>query len=286
MYENDVTQGVQVAPQKKSNGITAGIICILVGLILFLIGYSLFRIFGSKASLHLTDYNESFSASDVQNLNMDIAWADLKIEPSEDNNIYVDAKNVPEGFGADVKNGTFRTYHSKKKIRLHNLVDFWKDESDETTIKILLPNKEYNSFILELGAGETTVSDILCRKLNVDCGAGEVNLNNIKCSIGDFNCGAGEVNITNINCEGKFTIDGGAGDVNISGVLGGIDADQGVGEFEFIGTINGDIDADGGVGEMTFRLTNPKEDFDYKVGKYKLDVDTGIGAANVYYNQG
>ena len=286
MYENDVTQVVQEAPKKKSNGITAGIICILVGLILFLLGYSLFRIFGSKTSLNLTDYNESFSASDVKDLNMDIAWAELIIEPSEDNKIYVDAKNVPEGFGADVKNGTFRTYHSKKKIRLHNLVDFWKDESEETTIKILLPKKEYNSFLLELGAGETTVSDVLCRKLNVDCGAGEVNLNNIKCSTGDFNCGAGEVNITDINCEGKFTIDGGAGEVNISGVLGGIDVDQGVGEFNFTGTINGNIDADGGVGEMTFRLTNPQEDFDNKVGKYKLDVDTGIGAANVYYNQG
>ncbi|MBR5684290.1 MAG: DUF4097 family beta strand repeat protein [Ruminococcus sp.] len=286
MYENnEVTQGAQTAPQKKS-GSWVWLICILAGLILFILGYALFRAFGAKSSLHLTDYSESFSVSDVKELNMEIDWADLSIEQSEDNNIYVDAKNVPEGFGAEVKNGTFRTYHSKKKIKLHNLVDFWKNEDDETTVTILLPKKEYNSFILELGTGETTVSDILCNKMKIDCGAGEVNLKNVKCSTGDFNCGAGEVNITDINCEGKFKIDGGAGDVNISGVLGGIDADQGLGEFEFIGTINGDIDADGGVGEMTFRLTNPQEDFDRKVGKYKLDVDTGIGAANVYYDQG
>ena len=120
----------------------------------------------------------------------------------------------------------------------------------------------------------------------MNCGAGELNLSNIRCSSSDIDCGAGQVNITDINCEGLFDIDGGAGDVNISGVLGSIDADQGVGEFEFTGTVNGNIDADGGVGEMTFNLTNPAEDFAKNGGKYKLDIDTGVCAANVYYNQG
>ena len=61
--------------------------------------------------------------------------------------------------------------------------------------------------------------------------------------------------------------------------------DQGVGNFEFKGTVNGNIDADGGVGEMTFSLTNPPEDFYNNDGKYKLNVDTGVGSASVYYNQ-
>ena len=286
MYENNnVTQGAQTAPQKKSGGSWAWLICILVGLILFIIGFSLFKIFGVKSSLNLKDYNESFSASDVRKLDMDIEWADLTVGMSEDDNIHVDAKNVPEDFGAEVKNGTFRTYYTNKKLKVHNLVDFWNNGKDDTTVNILLPQNEYSSFILELGAGETTVSDIICDKLSVNCGAGEVTFKNIRCSDGEIDCGAGQVNITDINCEGKLDIDGGAGEIIVSGVLGGIDVDQGVGNFEFTGTVNGNIDADGGVGEMTFRLTNPPDDFYSNGGKYKLDVDTGVGAANVYYNQ-
>lgn len=286
MYENNnVTQEVQTASQKKSGGSHAWLICILAGLILFIIGFALFRIFGVKNSLHLMDYNESFIASDVKKLDLDIDWADLTVGQSEDDQIHVDAKNVPEGFGAEVKNGTFRTYYTNKKIRVHNLVDFWGSDKDDTTVNILLPKNEYSSFILELGAGETTVSDVICDKFSVDCGAGEVTFNNIMCSGGDIECGAGQVNINNINCEGVLNIDGGAGEILVSGILGGIDVDQGVGNFEFTGTINGNIDADGGVGEMTFRLTNPPDDFYSNGGKYKLDVDTGVGSANVYYGQ-
>ena len=286
MYENNnVTQEVQTVPQKKRGGSMAWLICILVGLILFIIGFALFRIFGVKSSLNLTDYNESFIASDVKKLDLDIGWGDLTVGKSEDDKIHVDAKNVPEGFGAEVKNGTFRTYNSNKKIKIHNLVDFWKNDEDDTKVNILLPAKEYSSFILELGAGETTVSDLICDKFSVDCGAGEVTFSNISCSSSDIECGAGQVNINDINCEGILNIDGGTGEILVNGILGGIDVDQGVGNFEFTGTINGNIDADGGVGEMTFRLTNPPDDFYSNGGKYKLDVDTGIGSANVYYDQ-
>ncbi len=286
MYENNNMNQGAAAPEKKNGGSWAWLICILVGLILFVLGFALYKIFGKSSSMKVKDYSESFSVSDVRKLDIDMGWGDLTIVKSEDDNIVVDAKNVPEEFGAEVKNGTFRTFHSKKKFRMVNLFDLWDNDSNETTVKIYLPEKEYSSFALDLGAGETTVSDISCDQLRVNCGAGQLNLSNIRCSSSDIDCGAGQVNITDINCEGLFDIDGGAGDVNISGVLGSIDADQGVGEFEFTGTVNGNIDADGGVGEMTFNLTNPAEDFAKNGGKYKLDIDTGVGAANVYYNQG
>ena len=48
--------------------------------------------------------------------------------------------------------------------------------------------------------------------------------------------------------------------------------------------MNGNIDADGGVGEMTFNLTNPSSDFGSN-GKYRLDIDTGLGSSSVNYDQ-
>ena len=89
-----------------------------------------------------------------------------------------------------------------------------------------------------------------------------------------------------MDCKEKLDIDGEAGEINIlSSTLGGLDLDQGVGQFEFSGTINGNIDADGGIGEMIFRLTNPETDFSKHGGKYKMDIDHGIGSVDVYYNE-
>ena len=63
-----------------------------------------------------------------------------------------------------------------------------------------------------------------------------------------------------------------------------MDADQGVGELNFTGTVNGDIDIDGGVGEIVVNLTNPESDFVGSGSKYKIDIDTGIGSKTVNYN--
>ena len=119
-------------------------------------------------------------------------------------------------------------------------------DSNNAVVDIKLPDKEYESFVLDLGAGETDMAGFKCGKFRVDCGAGEA--------------------------------------VVSGAVLGGLDADQGVGELNFTGTVNGDIDIDGGVGEIVVNLTNPESDFVGSGSKYKIDIDTGIGSKTVNYN--
>ena len=283
MYENNNV--TPQAPQKQGSGSRLWLVFICLGIVLFIVGCVIFKIFGSK-DLKRIDYTESFSASDISRLNINIEWTDLTIGKSEDDMIYVDAENVPAGFTAKQDSGTFMVRSEHKKHFVH-IPDFLDDDNDErSTIKILIPEKEYSSFILDLGAGATDVSGISCGDFIIDCGAGKVTFSDIRCNSGDIDCGAGEMEINDINCEGLLDIYGGAGQITVSGVLGGIDIVQGVGEFSFNGTVNGNINADGGVGEITFRLTNPPEDFYADGGKYKLKIDTGIGSANVYYNQG
>lgn len=277
---------VQAAPQqvnKKSGGNMAWIICLILGAILFFTGLLIYKATGEKYE-KTKDYNESFSADNVTKLNLDIEWADLTISQSKDNNIYINATNVPDDFTADIKNGTFTTSYRDKKHFTFHLPGIFQNSHNNAAVEIKLPEKEYNSFILDIGAGESQISDIKCDTFRVDCGAGSVSFTNINCSEGKVDCGAGDLTITNIDCQNKLKVDGGAGQITINGTLGGIDVDQGVGEFIFNGTINGNIDADGGVGEMTFNLTNPSSDFGSN-GKYRLDIDTGVGSSSVNYDQ-
>ena len=287
MYENKngVTQEIQTAPQKKSGGNWVWITFLLVGVVLLVVGIILFNNTDFKRHGKIKDFSESYSAADVKRLDLDIGWADLTVSKSNDSKIYVEAKNVPEGFTAEVKGDTFSTDFDNEKIHFGMLPTWLKNEDYETVVDIKLPEKEYESFVLDLGAGETSVSGFSCGKFRIECGAGEVTFEDIECETGSFDCGAGEVNIKGINCEDKLYINGGAGEVNISSaVLGGIEADQGVGELNFTGTINGDIDIDGGVGEIIVNLTNPESDFVGSGSKYKLDIDTGVGSKTVNYN--
>ena len=285
MCDNNVTTTGQAAPVNKKSGIPAGVICIMVGILLFILGLVLYNIFGSSSRKKLKDYSESYSAADVKKLDLDIEWASFTIEKSEDDNIYIDAKDVPKTFEASVSGNTFKISFGKQSVNLVPFSTFLDKNRVDPTIVLQLPEKVYSSFVLDLGAGETNISGINCGDLDIECGAGKVSFNDISCDKCVIDCGAGELDINNIICEGLLDIDGGAGKIYVSGILGGIDIDQGVGDFEFSGTMNGNIDADGGVGKITFRLTNPPDDFYNDGGKYKLNIDTGIGSANVYYSQ-
>lgn len=285
MSENNVVmQGAPAAPKKNNTSTIVFLVMILIGVIVLVVGVVLFKNTDARKSLKLKDYSESYSAAGVKRFDLDISWADLTVSRSSDDNIYVDAKNVPEDFKAGVNGDTFFTDFTKKKMSLHMLPSWLSGDESNTVVEIKLPEQEYESFVLDLGAGEAAVSDINFGKFRVEGGAGEITFENIDCETGSFECGAGEVNIKGMNCMETLYVDGGTGEIDITNsVLGGIKVEQGVGEFNFSGTINGDIDIDGGVGEINVNLTNPESDFVGSGSKYKLDVDTGIGSKSIHY---
>ncbi len=282
-------QAPQQTPQpdkKRSGSSSVWIILLILGALLFFTGLILYKTVGSGEKYNVINYSNSFDADDINKLDLDIAWADLTINKSNDDKIHVDAKNVIKGFTAEVNNNVFKTRYEKKHgfISHVHIPFFIDDEYKDATVEISLPEKIYDSFVLDMGAGETYITGLSCDQFKMECGAGSVNINRLECSNADIDCGAGELSVNNIDCEHKLDIDGGAGEININGTLGGIDLDQGVGEFTFTGTINGNINADGGLGSMEFNLTNPSSDFG-KNGKYTIDIDTGVGSSSVNYDQ-
>lgn len=279
-------QAPQAPQKKKSGGGLAWLVMVVVGIILLVIGVILYNAHDRDKYFKTKEMHETFSIESVNKIDLDIPYGDLTITKSTDKMIHIDAESIPDKFAAKIEGSTFRTLCLKKKIGIFSVPSFhlWGDNS--AVIKIALPEKEYSSFILEMGAGETTASDIKCGSFKLDCGAGDVTFNDVICNSGDIDCGAGQLDIKNMDCKEKLKVDGGAGEINIiSSTVGGLDIDHGVGQFEFSGTVNGDIDADGGVGEMILRLTNPETDFSKNGGKYKMDIDHGIGSVDVYYNE-
>lgn len=212
----------------------------------------------SCVNVTLTDYNRTFDDSSFTEIEADIGWGELKIIPSNDNNVYVDAKDVPDTFKSEIKNGVLIVdFNTKVTIQ---------PKKAKTSITIKVPKKDYKKLNLDLGAGDTTINDLNISKIDIDCGSGDLD-------------------ITNVETDQVLNIDGGTGSMDISNsTLGGINADFGVGKFNFDGTINGDIDIECGIGDVNIELTNSADDFNGSGSKYSLKVDKGIGKFNISYN--
>lgn len=208
---------------------------------------------------NLTNFNRSFNDKNFTEIDADIDWGELKIIPSSDNKVSVDAKDVPDTFKTEIKNGVL-------------IVDFntkagtSAPKNAKTSITIKVPSKNYEKLDLDLGAGDTTIEDLSISTIDIDCGAGELN-------------------IANIEADKIMDIVGGTGAIDISeSTFGGLDADFGVGEFNFDGTVNGDIAIKCGIGNVDIDLTNPESDFKGSNSKYSLKVDKGLGKFSISYN--
>lgn len=207
----------------------------------------------------LTDFNRSFNDKSFTEIEADINWGELKIIPSSDNKVTVDAKDVPDTFKAEIKNGVLIVDFNTKSGTV-------APKKSKTSVTIKIPKKDYEKLDLDLGAGDTTIEDLSISTIDIDCGAGELNINNIE-------------------ADETLDISGGTGSIDISdSITGGLDADFGVGEFNFDGTINGDIDIECGIGDVDIDLTNPESDFKGSNSKYYLNIDKGLGKVNISYN--
>jgi len=207
----------------------------------------------------LDNFNRSFTDKSFTEIDADIDWGELKIVPSSDNKVTVDAKDVPDTFKSEIKDGVLIVDFNTKSGTV-------APRKAKTSVTIKVPSKDYEKLDLDLGAGDTTLEDLSISTIDIDCGAGELNINNIE-------------------ADETLDISGGAGSIDISdSITGGLDADLGVGEFNFDGTVNGDIDIECGIGNVDIDLTNPESDFKGSNSKYSLKVDKGLGKFSISYN--
>ena len=278
------------------------LIMLIVGVLLLIAGYAWHANADMSKYYKTIEVNETYDGANVSGIEIDYSDCVVKLAKSNDDIIHITGK-VPD----DVEISCDKKLVIKQKTKLWSFfrLHFWDDDKLDTSLEILLPEKEYGHINIDGGAGESEMRDIQCDSVKIDVGAGEISFNNVKVKHAiDIDGGAGEVDIKNAQCEklmvdmgagelkvkdsklsGKMTVDGGAGEIEVINTnTGGLDIECGVGEFTYSGRVEGDIKVDGGDGECTLDLENPSSDFG-KGKKYALDIDAGVGDVTVNYDQ-
>lgn len=188
----------------------------------------------------MKDYTVS---QDISSLKMNINAADLTIKTGEK---FVLTSNL-ERLKAENKDGCltinenfkFNVNYKGASLVLEIPEDFVFDKAEITT-----------------GAGKLTVETL---------SAGEVMLK----------LGAGEAVVNNLTALFKSYIDGGAGKITVnSGSLANLDLDMGVGELCLTSRLSGECELDYGVGNASLTLLGGRDE-------YRIDFEKGLGEARI-----
>ncbi len=164
-----------------------------------------------------------------------------------------------ESFTIETNNKFIETQEKENKLIIKdNSKNNFRIKAIDTELLITVPeNYLFNSFDLEIGAGEVNIDMLKTNTLSLDLGAGSLYLNN-----------------TNVNEKAK--INTGAGKVRIEKdtTINNLNLDLGTGKFAFQGILLGDNKIECGVGSSTFEIKGKKED-------YRLKVDKGVGSITI-----
>lgn len=181
----------------------------------------------------------------VTALEIDTNFADLEIVSGEDFKV---ESNIKELYISS-SNGRLKVLEKRKNIKISSKA--------LPVIKITLP--------------ENTVFE----KAEILTGAGDMFIDRLETATLLFEIGAGKTEINNLTASFKSEIDGGAGEITLSGgVLNNLDLDMGVGEINLTSALTGNCEFDMGVGEANLTLLGSKDD-------YTLTLDKGIGEVTV-----
>lgn len=118
-------------------------------------------------------------------------------------------------------------------------------------------------------------SDTVFDKAKIATGAGKLNIDILSADTVSLELGAGKVAIDTLIVTSDVDIDGGAGEVTISGgALHNLDFDMGVGLLNLTCALTGKAELELGIGESDITVIGNKDD-------YKLSVEKGLGNLTV-----
>ncbi len=275
------------------------IVFLTIGGILVLGGGAMMAAGASMASKEtpavVSDYAEWENVS-----GLDIALGDCNLEircEKDAETCQVSFENMTRLPAVSMEGGTL-VIEEPFHISLHFL-DFGLQDKETGSVTIVLPQKEYSEFNLELGlakgpgtvgaeisgltayefdlsvgAGACVMEDITVTKnMKLEVGAGECTLNAVEVSGNcDIDLGAGGIKGSGFLCGGDVDIDAGVGELNLSEMqCYNLDFDGGVGDMNLRNlTLLGDMNLDCGVGDVELSLTGD-------ASEYGVNADMGIG---------
>ena len=208
----------------------------IIGGILGAVGL-LGRLFSSNAVL---EEGKTYSVTaEIDNLEIEINAADLYIKEGEAFSVESNLKHLK----VEEKGGSLIIQETKK----------FTGPYKGAVLTVYVPAGTVFDWVdLITGAGRLTIENLSAERLN-------------------FVLGAGDVSADLLVATKSAEIEGGAGRITINnGALKNLDLDMGVGQLNLTAALTGDCQLDLGVGESNVTLIGSKED-------YKLDIEKGLG---------
>ena len=184
-------------------------------------------------------WQQSFSADDIHNLDLELGGLKLSVVESPDEEFYVEAEKIG-AIQAYVQNGTLYVRGVK--------TGSWSDKlAMEVTLKIPA-GVIFTEVELSLGAGDFKVDTaIMTEKADFEIGAGRLQLKDLQAGELECELGAGQVLIENAELQNASL-------------------EVGVGELRFAGSIAGDLDAECAMGSIKLEISGSTwQDHNYKL---------------------
>lgn len=186
----------------------------------------------------------SFEESNINSLDIDVAFTNLIIKSGESLKIETNNENI---------NYQQNDLNLQVKEKAHN----WFFKNNKGDLIVYIPDGlEFEKVKINAGAGKIQIENINTKKLSLELGTGETTIE--------------KLNVVD-NCK----IESGAGKVDIySGKINNLNLDIGVGKFKLTSSIIGNSKINAGIGNLELNIQGNKED-------YKIKADKGIGTIKI-----
>ncbi len=199
--------------------------------------------------------SKSFPETEVQSLDIDVRYGEIYLKDSDSGQIEITV-DAP-------KRNTYKCSNDNGTVKLEDKTphykwnDGWAKKYD-VNITIAVPKgKEFEKIKLVTNAGTIKSTHNFTAK--------EI----------DLEVDAGELTAEYLEAKEEFSIDVGAGNLEISDIkTDALDVDCGVGEVKISGTVLKKAEADCGVGKITMALAGNEEDYDY-------EISCGLGSVSI-----
>ena len=219
--------------------------CLAIILIVMIIGgilsaTGILSVFTPAESFTPADEVTTFSADSVDELDIEVACADISFVSSD-------------FLGVEADTSCFRIKSKGRKITVEEKGNLFKPNVSRKLTVYVPEGFAFNRVSLELGASALEAETLKTEVLDLDTGAGHTLFKKLDVTEkADIDCGAGEIIIE------KSTVKK-------------LDFSLGVGSADITTKIGSDADIESGVGELSLTLEDGKE-------KYCFDIETGLGS--------
>lgn len=223
-------------------------------------------------TVDMITYSEEYQ--DIENIKLDIKYAELTIKQGE--TLKVEADKVNEDW---------KIRQDGKTLRISNVGKSWGMYNEAPVLTIYIPETtKLDKTEIDFGAGRADIEYLESKTLELDFGAGKVTMDNILADRVDIECGAGEVIISNADLN-NLKLKAGVGRLEYSGYIrGNSKIDCGVGEIELNlkdTTENYTFSLEKGIGEMSLNGQIVKKNTNIGNGENKIEINGGVGAVRI-----